>query len=111
MPIFEVGQHVIINKPPQRILAFRTKVVAAASYNKLTSKVSAPYKVRKVTENTLPILGDGIEGTISIDCASKEPSLRDEPSTNDDIQKTMKLSQTQIDEANNRDNSLFLAGK
>lgn len=58
---FEDVQFAYVNKPKRSVLAPESDKVAMESYDKLMPRVSDPFKIITVHDNTLTILEDCIE--------------------------------------------------
>lgn len=85
-PTFEVCQLLRVNKQPRTFLASNADKVATGLYNKLVPQMPGPCEIVKVPISTLIILEDGTRNLISIDRATRAPSLIKSPNinTNDD---------------------------
>lgn len=83
---YEVGQFVYKNKPLLAVLASKTNNVGTASYDILMHRMADQYKMVTVRDNTLTVLRNGIENTISTDRATRASGFYKIPcgSTNKD---------------------------
>lgn len=67
-----------------------------------------PYEIVTVFDNTLTILEEDIENTVSTVRATKSPGFQDVAVTNGDTHNKTQFSHTQANDADNNDNDKFI---
>lgn len=100
-----------MNKPPRAFLASEASKVACSSYNRLMPRVSGPYEVVTVLQNTFVMVENGIKNIISIDCASNNMTFKKDPAPMKTLTRKGVLSQTQMNEKSNNYNDGLIAEK